>query len=57
VEDVKAIIAGYAASHPNLFHHTMSYTDDHPDHAACGEGLRQLKLEDPSLVNSHDQGS
>jgi LmbE family N-acetylglucosaminyl deacetylase len=52
VNDVKAIISGFAASHPNSFHHTMSYTDDHADHAACGEGLRQLKLVDPSLVNS-----
>ena len=49
VEDVKTIISGFASAYTNSFHHTMSHTDDHPDHAACGEALRQLKLTDPNV--------
>lgn len=39
----KAIIKRYVDEYPNSFHYTMSQTDDHHDHAACGFALRELK--------------
>lgn len=52
VADAQAVIASYVAQYPNTFHYTMSETDDHPDHAACGQALRNLKNSDPNLVNA-----
>jgi LmbE family N-acetylglucosaminyl deacetylase len=39
----KEVIKRYVDEYPNSFHYTMSQTDDHHDHAACGFALRQLK--------------
>ena len=39
----KTIIKSYVDNYPNSFHYTMSETDDHHDHAACGFALRELK--------------
>lgn len=45
----KAVIKDLVDTHANgtTFFHTMSPTDNHPDHAACGAALRQLK-QDPA---------
>jgi LmbE family N-acetylglucosaminyl deacetylase len=45
IADAKAVIKGLVDTHANgtTFFHTMSPTDDHPDHAACGQALRDLK--------------
>lgn len=50
IAQVKAIIKGYVDNYPNSFHHTMSETDDHHDHAACGIALRQLKNDTVNTV-------
>jgi LmbE family N-acetylglucosaminyl deacetylase len=42
IAQAKAIIKRYVDAYPNSFHFTMSQTDDHHDHAACGFGLREL---------------
>lgn len=39
----KTVIKQFVDDYPNSFHYTMSQTDDHHDHAACGFALRQLK--------------
>lgn len=36
------VIKRYVDNYPNSFHFTMSQTDDHHDHAACGFALREL---------------
>lgn len=46
----KEIIKSYVDSYPNSFHYTMSETDDHHDHAACGIALRELKNDDVNKV-------
>lgn len=33
---------------PNAFHYTMSWTDNHPDHAACGMALKAIKQDNPT---------
>jgi LmbE family N-acetylglucosaminyl deacetylase len=38
-----AVIRKYVDLYPNSFFYSMSPTDDHPDHAACGIALRRLK--------------
>lgn len=45
----KAVIKDLVDSEANgtTFFHTMSPTDNHPDHAACGKALRDLK-QDPA---------
>lgn len=51
----KSVIQSYVEAYPNSFHYTMSESDDHPDHAACGYALRELKNSaefGPSLVNA-----
>jgi LmbE family N-acetylglucosaminyl deacetylase len=45
----KAIISEYVNMYSNTFFYTMSPTDDHPDHAACGQALRDLKNTNPLL--------
>jgi LmbE family N-acetylglucosaminyl deacetylase len=52
IDAAKTVIAQFVADYPNSFHYTMSETDNHPDHAACGLALRQLKNVDPTLVNA-----
>lgn len=49
VADAKAIISEYVNAYSNTFFYTMSPTDDHPDHAACGQALRDLKNANPLL--------
>lgn len=43
IATAKTIIKHYVDAYPNSFHYTMSETDDHHDHAACGLALRELK--------------
>ena len=47
----KAVIKQYVDEYADgtTFFHTMSPTDDHPDHAACGHALRELK-NDPAYA-------
>ena len=44
------IIKRYVDEYPNSFHFTMSETDDHHDHAACGIALRRLKNDTTNFV-------
>lgn len=46
----KTIIKKYVDEYPNSFHFTMSQTDDHHDHAACGFALRELKNDTTNKV-------
>lgn len=41
----QAIIETYVQRFPAAAIHTMSPTDDHPDHAACGHALRNLQAD------------
>lgn len=50
VEAAKAIIKSFVDGYPNSFHYTMSETDDHHDHAACGIALRELKNDNTNLI-------
>lgn len=50
IAQAKTIIKYYVDTYPNSFHYTMSETDDHHDHAACGLALRELKNDDVNLV-------
>lgn len=43
IQAAEDIIRRYVEDLPNTFFYTMSPTDDHPDHAACGKALRNLK--------------
>jgi len=43
IAQAQAVIETYVNQYPDAAHHTMSPTDDHPDHAACGQALRNLK--------------
>lgn len=43
ITQAQDIIKRYIDDLPNTFFYTMSPTDDHPDHAACGIALRRLK--------------
>ena len=52
VADCKNIMQEKIDAYPNSLHYTMSQTDRHPDHAACGLALQELKAENPALVNS-----
>lgn len=48
----KAAILPFVTDYPNSFHYTMSESDHHPDHAACGHALREIKAENPTLLGS-----
>lgn len=51
----KAVMQELIDANPNSSHFTMSESDKHPDHAACGKALRQLKQDavyGPPLVNA-----
>lgn len=48
----KAAILPYVEGYPNSFHYTMSPADHHPDHAACGLALREIKAENPTLLGA-----
>ena len=50
IAQAKTIIKQYVDEYPNSFHYTMSETDDHHDHAACGIALRQLKNDTVNTV-------
>lgn len=52
VDLVKPVMQDLITQFPNSLHHTMSPTDNHPDHAACGQALRELKQVTPALANS-----
>lgn len=52
VADAEAVISKYTTDYPTAFHRTMSPTDKHPDHAACGQALRNLKLANPILAGA-----
>lgn len=46
----KTVIQQFVDDYPNSFHFTMSQTDDHHDHAACGFALRELMNDDVNTV-------
>lgn len=46
VDAVRSVVAQVSARYPGASHATMSWTDPHPDHAACGHALRTLRDED-----------
>jgi len=48
----KAKILPFVQDFPNSFHYTMSESDHHPDHAACGLALREIKAENPTLLGT-----
>lgn len=48
----KAAILPFVTDYPNSFHYTMSPADHHPDHAACGLALREIKTENPTLLGT-----
>jgi LmbE family N-acetylglucosaminyl deacetylase len=51
----KAVMKGFIDANPNSSHFTMSESDQHPDHAALGIALRQLKNDPvygPPLANA-----
>lgn len=50
IDAAKAVIKKYVDQYSNSFHFTMSETDDHHDHAACGYALRELKNDTTNLV-------
>lgn len=50
VADAQAVISEYTSAYPGSFHRTMSPTDAHPDHAACGQALRNLRNENPEQL-------
>ena len=55
VAAAKTVIQTYVENYTNTFFYAMSPTDDHPDHAACGQALRDLKNDTthgPQLVNA-----
>lgn len=50
IATAKTIIKKYIDAYPNSFHFTMSETDNHHDHAACGYALRELKNDNVNMV-------
>lgn len=49
IDAAKTVIASFIDRFPNAFHYTMSPSEaqgGHPDHAACGIALRELKRSD-----------
>jgi LmbE family N-acetylglucosaminyl deacetylase len=49
--EAKAIIQSYIDQYPDADHYTLSYHDIHPDHAACGQALRDLYNEGAITYN------
>lgn len=45
----QTLIKNYVDNYSNTFFFTMSPTDDHPDHAACGQALRNLKNDNVNI--------
>jgi LmbE family N-acetylglucosaminyl deacetylase len=52
ISAMEHVIQAYIDLFPNCFHYTMSPTDRHADHAACGQALRNLKAVNASLANA-----
>lgn len=52
IASAKAVILPFVQDNPNSFHYTMSPADHHPDHAACGLALREIKTENPTLLGT-----
>lgn len=48
----KAVMLPFVTDYPNSFHITMSPADHHKDHAACGQALREIKEENPTLLGT-----
>lgn len=48
--EIEKIMAQFQEKFPNSQHHTMTYLDPHPDHAAAGQALKNLK--DKGILNS-----
>lgn len=46
---VASVIADMATKYPTAGHYTTWWGDDHPDHAAVGTALKELRLVDPVL--------
>lgn len=45
VDQAKTVMSRYDAMYPRASHKTMTYTDPHRDHKACGEALKSLRDE------------
>ena len=43
VSQAKSVVRSYATQYPEARHMSMTYSDVHPDHAACGQALLELK--------------
>jgi hypothetical protein len=52
IDLAKGIIVKYNALYPDSYHYTMSETDNHSEHSACGKALRQLKDTDSAYASS-----
>jgi LmbE family N-acetylglucosaminyl deacetylase len=55
VVEAEAIIRPYALQYPTGSLKTMTYYDDHPDHAACGQALKNLKFADSRYYIKREQ--
>lgn len=55
VDQCEAIMRDVYSRYPNSFLYTMSESDQHPDHQACGKALKRMRESadlGPALVNS-----
>jgi len=52
IATAKAAILPHVLNNPNSFHYTMSPSDKHPDHAACGYALKEIKTENPTALGT-----
>lgn len=52
VDAAQAVIKWYVDNYSNTYFYAMSPTDDHPDHAACGQALRNLKNDTVNICPS-----
>lgn len=53
--DIEAVMRDVYSRYPNSFLYTMSESDAHPDHQACGRALKNMRASadlGPALVNS-----
>lgn len=52
IQSAYDVMQTYIDRFPGSVHFTMSHTDRHPDHRACGEALRRHRLNNPTLGGS-----
>ncbi len=52
IASAKAVMLPLIEANPNSFWYTMSPSDHHPDHAACGYALKEIKTENPTLLGT-----